>query len=1035
MKDAIRIRGARQHNLKDVDLDIPRDKLVVLTGPSGSGKSTLALDVLFAAGQRRYVEALSTYAKQFLEQLEKPDADAIEGLSPAVAIQQRRPTAGARSTVGTATEIHDYLRLLYARAGRVSCPHCGAEVRPDTVTEATDRLAALPPGTRFAVAFPLARSARSSHGQIAAGLRALGFRRMLVDGDAVDLSDEEAPREGQSEAEAAQARDAGGALPKGPDAGGATPRGHDAGGALPKGPDAGPAFATTPDLAAAETVLVVVDRLAVPDEAPAKAWTERLADSLATCFREGDGQAVAVRAGEPEPFLRFSEDFVCPRHPDTEFLEPSPRLFSFNNPYGSCPACTGFGATLEYDPALVVPNAELTLMEGAVDPWAKPRYRRERKALLRFAEQEGVSPDVPWRALPEDFREAVLYGKGRFRGAMGFLAGRERKRYKQYVRVFLRRYQRPRPCTACRGSRLRPEAGWVTVGGRTIAEASEMPVERLAAWLAELGDEPGDEGSERDGEHRDERSGLGDGGNGLDDERGERSDGPRLRPAEVRIAAPILKELRDRTGFLADVGLGYLTLARLARTLSGGEAQRIALANSLGSRLVDTLYVLDEPSAGLHPADAHALVEQLKRLRGEGNTVLVVEHDEATVRAADHVVELGPGAGDAGGEVVFEGTPRALEQAGTPTGQHLAGTAAGRGSVVHRQPLDGPSIGVEGATLHNLRGVDAEFPVGALSVVTGVSGSGKSTLVHDVLYRRMEQQLGDGTTSAKEHLGDPVGDCRALSGLEHVDAVALVDQSPIGRTPRSNPATYVGAWGEIRRLFARRPEARAAGLTARSFSFNVDGGRCRACKGLGTVEVEMVFMANIHVTCEACRGRRYRPEVLDVRLGGLDVLGVLDLTVERATRVFARERSLGRVLWRLRQTGLGYLRLGQPATTLSGGEAQRLKIAREMIAVRGRRGRTLYILDEPTTGLSGAEVALLVGVLRQLVERGNTLIVVEHDLDVVRAADWVVDMGPGAGPQGGRIVAAGRPEDIEAVPESATGRFLAAAAGAATPAS
>ena len=945
MKDAIRIRGARQHNLKGIDLDIPRNSLVVLTGPSGSGKSTLALDVLFAAGQRRYVEALSTYAKQFLERLEKPDADAIEALPPAVAIQQRRPATGSRSTVGTATEIYDYLRLLYARVGRVHCPHCGAEVRPDTVSAAADRIGALPGGSRLLLAFPLARNARTSHEQIASNLRALGFVRVLADGVLHHLAGETTLGSNRQSEK--------------------TP---------------------VPDLATAGDVLVVVDRLLVPAK-PSKAWMDGLADSLATCFREGEGEAAAVRASETTPFARFSERFVCPAHPETEFLEPSPRLFSFNNPYGSCPACSGFGATLEYDPALIVPNEERSLDEGAVDPWAKPRYARERNALHRFAVREGVPSHAPWRLLPNRFREAVLYGKGEFQGVMDFLAGKERRRYRQYIRVFLRQYQRPRPCRECEGSRLRPEARWVKVGGCDIGEASAMPVRDLAEWLAGLN----------------------------------------LRRQEARIAAPALKELEGRAAFLADVGLGYLTLARLTRTLSGGETQRIALANSLGSRLVDTLYVLDEPSAGLHPSDVGALIKQLQRLRDEGNTVLVVEHDAAAIAAADHVVELGPGAGETGGEVVFEGAPQALEDADTATGRHLANKEGTDAGSARRQPVDGARIRVEGARLHNLDGVDAEFPVGAFTVVTGVSGSGKSTLVHDVLYRALERELGRGETSAKEHLGDAVGTCRRLDGLQHVDSAALVDQSPIGRTPRSNPATYLGAWSEIRGFFARQPRARTAGLEARNFSFNVDGGRCPACKGLGTVEVEMVFMANIHVECEVCRGRRYRPAVLEATVRGLSIRDVLDLTVDRAMRFFARENKLGRILWHARQTGLGYLRLGQPATTLSGGEAQRLKIAREMIPARGRRGRTLYILDEPTTGLSGGEVAMLIRVLRKLVGGGATLIVVEHDLDVVRAADWVVDMGPGAGPAGGRIVAAGRPEDVEAVPESVTGRFLATA--------
>ena len=945
MDQPIRIRGARQHNLRGVNVDIPRRALTVITGPSGSGKSSLALDTLFAAGQRRYVEALSSYARQFLDRLEKPDVDRIEGLCPAIAIEQRNPTTSTRSTVGTATEVHDYLRLLFARVGRTRCPSCGDEVRPDTVSDAADRVAALPAGTRFMIGFPLVRSDRVSHRLMAENLLAMGFVRVIADGRVARVSE------------------------------------------LQGG---------VPDLARAREVTVVVDRMKAVD-APGRAWRDRVADSLTTCFREGEGKAVVIGAegdaatdgtaepegasplarrgaGEPGLVLRFSDAFRCPRHPQIEFLEPQPKLFSFNNPYGSCPTCTGFGATLEYDADLIVPDPSLSLDTGAVDPWAKPRYGRERDALRRFAARRGVSVHTPWRDLPEAFREAILQGDDSFAGVMAFLESKEPKRYKQYIRIFLRRYQRPRTCRSCAGARLRREALRVTVGGLDIARVCALPVQALPEWLQRL----------------------------------------ELTPMEARIAATIVRELSSRVRFLVEVGLGYLTLDRQTRTLSGGEAQRIALANSLGTRLVDALYVLDEPSVGLHPHDVGALLALLGRLRDGGNTVVVVEHDRAAIEAADHVVELGPGAGDLGGEVVFAG----------PRGEWRKDEVGADVPARSRRPVGGARIRLEGATLHNVRGVDAVFPTCAMTVVTGVSGSGKSTLVHDILYRALERELGSGRTSAREHLGEVVGSWRRVAGLGHVSDAVLVDQAPIGRTPRSNPITYVQGWGEIRRIFAVQPAARAAGLTARSFSFNVAGGRCEACAGAGMVRVEMVFMADVHVPCEACSGHRYTAEVLGVKVRGHNVADVLNFTVDRALRFFLRERRLGHALWHLQQVGLGYLRLGQPATHLSGGEAQRLKIARELIAA-GKGAGKVYILDEPTTGLSGAEVAQLLKVLRRLVAAGSTLVVVEHDLDVIRAADWVVDMGPGAGENGGRVVAMGTPEEVAAVPQSVTGRYLA----------
>ena len=946
MNDPIRIRGARQHNLKSIDLDLPRRQLTVITGPSGSGKSSLALDTLFAEGQRRYVESLSTYAKQFLERMEKPAVDSIEGISPAVAIEQKNPTKSSRSTVGTATEVYDYLRLLWSRVGRTHCPECDREVRPDTVSEAVDRVLELPEGTRIQVTFPLPRSGQVTHELMVSNLRAMGFMRLLADGTPLDISEE----------------------------------------------DAADAEALGVDVTGARELLVVVDRLKVGGEDVA----DRLADSLGTCFVEGEGDSIVVVMGaggagsivdekgrDLEDRLLFTEHFRCPDHPDVTFLDPTPQLFSFNSPYGTCKLCTGFGATLDYDLELVVPDPGRSLGDGAVDPWSKPRYRRARDRLRDFAMDENVSYYSPWEELPEKFREAVLYGTKGFKGVIPFLVSKENKRYKQYIRVFLRQYQSPKDCRECGGARIRTEALLVRVGKHTISQVADMPLEEFGPWLDAL----------------------------------------QLSDMEAQIAETIVRELRSRIAFLVEVGLGYLTLSRQTRTLSGGEAQRINLANSLGAALVDTLYVLDEPTIGLHPKDTGALLSVLQKLRAAGNTVVVVEHDSQAILSADHVVELGPASGEQGGQVVYEGSPERLGDEDTATGRYLSG----RSSVVlpdKERKVDGACLTLRGARLHNLRGVDVDIPLGTLSVVTGVSGSGKSTLVHDVLFRAAERELG-GETSAKEHLGEPVGAYEALEGLSHLDAVVLVDQSPIGRTPRSNPVTYIKAWDEVRKLFAAQPTARQRGYGPGHFSFNVTGGRCEHCKGAGKVEVEMVFMADVFVPCEDCGGTRYGREILDVKVRGKHISDVLELTVDEAIRFFIRERKLGKTLWQLQQVGLGYLRLGQAATTLSGGEAQRLKIAREFARAVGKKGRKLYILDEPTTGLSGEDVSKLLSVLYRLVDAGNTVLVIEHNLDVIKVADWVIDLGPSAGARGGEVVAMGRPATVASAPESATGKYLA----------
>jgi excinuclease ABC subunit A len=919
MAPEIVARGVRVHNLKNVDVVIPTGSLVVVTGVSGSGKSSLAFDTLYAEGQRRYVESLSVYARQFLERMERPDVRELDGICPAIAIRQRAPGRNPRSTVATATELHDHLRLLFARVGRTLCESCGAEVTRDTADSVVDRLLGLPAEARVLVGFPLAVGGTPLP-DLVERLRKKGFSRLLVGQETESLDAVDLPR--RLEGAAADGR-----------------------------------------------LVVVVDRVVVRPEARA-----RLAEALEQAFAEGQGLVELQVVGGPR--LRFSERFECARCA-TRFESPQPRLFSFNNPYGACPRCHGFGNLIEIDQDLVVPDKDKSLAAGAIEPWNKPHYRSFLAELRQAARRWGIPWDAPWRELAEDHRRLVLLGDEEFAGVVGFFRWLETKKYKVQVRVFLSRYRGYQVCPACRGARLRPEALRVFVGGRDIHSLATLPVTELRRLLRT----------------------------------------PSLTAEERTVAEPLLAELDRRLGYLEDVGLGYLALERPFGTLSGGEAQRIALGTALGTGLVGSLFVLDEPSVGLHPRDTDRLVEILKVLRDQGNTVLVVEHERAVMKAADHVIDLGPGAGEQGGRVVFEGSyPELLRDGRSLTGKYLRGElriALPR----QRRRGSGLEIVIEGARAHNLQSIDVRIPLGTLTCVTGVSGSGKSTLVKDVLCAALLARQGRRDRAVGEH--------DALRGAEFVDELAIVDQAPIGRTPRSNPVTYLKAFDAIRALFAAGREARARGLAATAFSFNVPGGRCEACCGDGQVRVDMQFLADVYLVCEACGGRRFRPTVLEARYRGRSIDQVLEMTVHDALHFFAGQPRVTRRLKALEQIGLGYLRLGQPATTLSGGEAQRVKLASHLLRRPGER--VLYVLDEPTTGLHMADVAELLACFERLLESGASLLVIEHNMDVVKRADWVIDLGPEGGAEGGRLVFQGTPEALAASGRGFTARYLRAA--------
>jgi excinuclease ABC subunit A len=964
------IRGARTHNLKNIDLDLPSRRLIVVTGVSGSGKSSLAFDTIYAEGQRRYVESLSAYARQFLERMEKPDVDRIDGIAPAIAIRQKNTVRNPRSTVGTTTEIHDYLRLLFARVGRTFCRQCGREVVRETAEVVARELGALAPGTRLLVGFetPVLAApppAPREEEEIAASGSENGAEADLLAGA---MDEDEAAEEPSGEAPAAAA-----SAPVDPIA--ATldalrRRGFGrvlAGGRAVALDEVDPA-----SLADSPALQVIVDRLRIEGD-----LRTRLTDSIETAYLEGGGAAFAIEVdGDGQPIRRheFSERFDC-RPCGIAYEAPQPRLFSFNNPFGACPTCHGFGNIIELDMNLVVPDASKSIAQGAIEPWTKPHYRTNLADLKRAVRGRGVRLDVPWSALTDAERGFVIEGDGgEYEGIRGFFRWLERKKYKVHVRVFLSRYRGYLTCYDCGGTRLRREARDVQVGGRTIDHVCGLTVRDAARFFSAL----------------------------------------ELTEKDAVVADKILREIRRRLAFLRDVGLTYLTLDRLSSTLSGGESQRINLATSLGSALVGTLYVLDEPSIGLHPRDNQRLIDILRQLRDQGNTVLVVEHDADMIRVADHIVDLGLGAGEQGGRIVFSGTLDGLmQEARSLTAKYLRDELAIPVPPVRRRP--GPQkLRILGAAEHNLRQIDVEIPLGMLTCVTGVSGSGKSTLVHDVLYAAIKRAKGGWDRRVGTH--------RKLEGLEFLSDAVLVDQAPIGRTPRSNPVTYLKAFDPIRELFAATKDARTRGLTASHFSFNVPGGRCEACEGEGEVRVEMQFLADVFVPCDQCDGKRFRPQVLEVRYKGRSIDQVLDMTVREALAFFGTSPKVVRRLQVLDEIGLGYLRLGQPATTLSGGEAQRIKIASHLSSQSGER--MLYILDEPTTGLHFDDIAKLLAAFRKLIQAGHSLLVIEHNLDVIKTADWIVDLGPEGGDEGGAVVAAGPPELVAQTPGSHTARVL-----------
>jgi len=938
MPDAIFIKGAREHNLRDIDVVIPRNKLVVITGVSGSGKSSLAFDTIYAEGQRRYVESLSTYARQFLGQMEKPDVDYIEGLSPAISIDQKGPPHNPRSIVGTATEIYDYLRLLFARIGHPHCPQCGREISRQTVQQIVDAVREIPEGSRIMILAPLVRDRKGEHHTILKDLQKAGFVRVRVDGQIHDLSEE---------------------------------------------------FQL--DKKRKHTIEVVVDRLQIEQDENGT----RLADSIETALKLGSG-VVLVKVLDGEELL-FSEHFACV-YCGISLGEIAPRTFSFNSPYGACPACTGLGCKLEIDPNLVIPDKGLSLVEGAIQPWMRNGQLStwSSSILQSLGHRHGFSLSTPVKDLSEEQLRIVLYGDGgelipatyedrygqlreyyaNFPGVIRYLERRYRETSSDSVRADIERYMASSPCPACQGKRLKPESLAVTVVGKNIMDVTALPVTEALNWVEQLAD--------------------------------------KISPRELTIARQIIKEIHARLGFLRDIGLSYLTLDRPSATLSGGEAQRIRLATQIGSGLSGVLYICDEPTVGLHPADGSRLITTLKRLRDLDNTIIIVEHDEAMMRSADHIIDMGPGAGKQGGEIVATGTLQGIMDCPESiTGQYLSRTRQ-IPLPPKRRAGSGKELVIKGARENNLKNIDVHIPLGKFVSVTGVSGSGKSSLINEVLYKRLARLF----YRAKERPGE----CDGIIGTECIDKVVNIDQSPIGRTPRSNPATYTGTFTPIRELFATVPEARMRGYRQGRFSFNVKGGRCEACQGAGYVQIEMQFLPNVTVACELCKGKRYNREALEIHFKGKNIAEILDMTVDEALLFFDHFSKIKGKLETLRDVGLGYICLGQPAPTLSGGEAQRVKLATELS--RRSTGKTLYILDEPTTGLSFSDTAYLLKVLQRLVDCGNTVIVIEHHMDVIKNADWVIDLGPGAGDEGGYIVGAGTPEQLTRNDASFTGQYL-----------